>query len=584
MVDERGYVTKAGQSSVCLTSAAFRNFAGPLGLTDLLSARGITCQSVEPFGSDWSRVTAILTCGSADPDHEGLLAAAASEGMPVIAVEKAAAPSRWRLAEFDSRGSSKDDLRLERLVTKFRKMLDGDAVSAFVGSLSRLSGRVDEGDLRKVSALLPTVSRPERFGVKPSLEMNRDRIRLALAVDTLFNDLPNDPEELAAALDEAISAVGKPLRQSVSIVITNYNYRRFVGAAVESAFNQTVSPLEVVVVDDGSLDGSAELIAAMPGIVPVLKANGGQASAFNEGFRYASGDIVVFLDADDRLLPDAVDRIGLAMIRGVSRLQYGLETIDSEGNPIGLYLDGAPAARGDLLGRLWACGGFSFMPTSGNAFPRGVLDAVLPMPEENWALCADLYLALACALLGETKDLDLPLGQYRIHGQNGHYRVLGSEPYLQPERAARQQLALDDLLSDHSHWLPRALAEQLALANDSRLLFSNQGKRRSRRSLAGIAWAALLRSLGSASVPYRTRLGHALLPLRSIFGLGPPPINLVGSEDGLPFEHLKRMAGPSTWPRLTARKYENFVGDPDGSGIVGHGWTESTLRRPAHGC
>ena len=267
----------------------------------------------------------------------------------------------------------------------------------------------------------------------------------------------------------------------------------------------------------------------------MLKSNGGQASAFNEGFRSASGDIVVFLDADDRLLPHAVDRLGIATIRGVSRLQYGLETIDSEGNPIGLYLDGAPAARGDLLGRLVACGGFSFMPTTGNAFPRCVLDAVLPMPEENWALCADLYLALACALLGETKDLGLPLGQYRIHGQNGHYRVLGSEPYLQPERAARQQLALNDLLSNHSHLLPRAFAEQLALANDSRLLFSKQGKRRSRRSLAGIAWATLLRSLRSTSIPYRTRLGHALLPLRLIFGLGPPPIKLAGSEDRCTF-------------------------------------------------
>ena len=152
MVDERGYVTNAGRSSVCLTSAAFSNFAGLLGLTDLLSARGITCNSVEPFGSDWSRVAAILTFGGADPDHEELRAAAASEGIPVVAVEKAGAPNRWRLAEFDPKGSSTDDLRLERLVAKFGKMLDGDAVSAFVGNLSRLSGRVDESDVRIASA------------------------------------------------------------------------------------------------------------------------------------------------------------------------------------------------------------------------------------------------------------------------------------------------------------------------------------------------------------------------------------------------------------------------------------------------
>src|SRR5438046_8948159 len=85
-----------------------------------------------------------------------------------------------------------------------------------------------------------------------------------------------------------------------SVIINNYNYGRFLREAVDSALNQTYRNTEVIVVDDGSTDGSPEVIASYgERIVPVLKQHGGQNSALNAGFSRRRGDVSLFLDSDD---------------------------------------------------------------------------------------------------------------------------------------------------------------------------------------------------------------------------------------------------------------------------------------------
>src|SRR5215468_5551807 len=94
-----------------------------------------------------------------------------------------------------------------------------------------------------------------------------------------------------------------------SIIISSYNYGRFLKEAIDSALNQTYPNTEVIVVDDGSTDNSREIIASYGDqVIPVLKPNGGQASAFNAGFLLSRGEVVCFLDADDALLPTAIER------------------------------------------------------------------------------------------------------------------------------------------------------------------------------------------------------------------------------------------------------------------------------------
>src|SRR5207248_4990058 len=93
----------------------------------------------------------------------------------------------------------------------------------------------------------------------------------------------------------------------VSIIVNNYNYERFLTEAIDSALNQTYCNTEVIVVDDGSTDGSLEIIASYGHrIIPLLKRNGGQNSTLIAGFSLSRGDVVLLLDSDDVLCQTAV--------------------------------------------------------------------------------------------------------------------------------------------------------------------------------------------------------------------------------------------------------------------------------------
>jgi glycosyltransferase involved in cell wall biosynthesis len=92
----------------------------------------------------------------------------------------------------------------------------------------------------------------------------------------------------------------------VSIVITYYNQHDFIREAVTSAQRQTYQNIEVIVVDDGSSISADRPLEGLNRIQILRKENGCPA-ARNFGFHHTSGDYIVFLDGDDRLLPRAVD-------------------------------------------------------------------------------------------------------------------------------------------------------------------------------------------------------------------------------------------------------------------------------------
>jgi hypothetical protein len=161
----------------------------------------------------------------------------------------------------------------------------------------------------------------------------------------------------------------------VSVVIPAYNAEAYLAEAVASALAQTHVPLEVLVVDDGSTDGTARCVQAFgPPVRCVGQANAGPSAARNRGVAASRGEVVAFLDADDRWLPGTlaaqvaalgarpvpdvvfgwarfVDASGAALAEGVHPTVADLE-------PSRLLLAGSPlllstmAARRDLLVRL----------------------------------------------------------------------------------------------------------------------------------------------------------------------------------------------------------------------------------------
>jgi glycosyltransferase involved in cell wall biosynthesis/SAM-dependent methyltransferase len=93
----------------------------------------------------------------------------------------------------------------------------------------------------------------------------------------------------------------------VSVVIPCYNHARFLREAIESVLAQTYPRVEIIVVDDGSRDHTVDVTAFFPSVHYIHQDNQGLAAARNTGLRASHGDILVFLDADDRLLPEALE-------------------------------------------------------------------------------------------------------------------------------------------------------------------------------------------------------------------------------------------------------------------------------------
>ena len=124
-----------------------------------------------------------------------------------------------------------------------------------------------------------------------------------------------------------------------SVVIPCYNHAGYLGETIQSVLAQTHPADEILVVDDGSLDGSAEVAekyaAAHPAVRLLRQKNAGRSAAANYGLAESKGDFLVFLDADDRLLPHA-------LASGLAQLEAHPEAAFAAGHCVHIDADGKP--------------------------------------------------------------------------------------------------------------------------------------------------------------------------------------------------------------------------------------------------
>lgn len=389
---------------------------------------------------------------------------------------------------------------------------------------------------------------------------------------------------------------------SLSIVITNYNYGNYLGACIGSALRQTRPALEIIVVDDGSTDGSMEVLEEFGSHIHVIgKSNGGQASAFNAGFAAARGDLVYFLDADDIARPELVETVTSLWHESLAALCFGLELIDAGGRHMGAY-DILPH---DIDNRqiFLNTASFDFLPTSGNVFARRVLERLMPMEEARWRICADAVLLRAAAIEGRIMPVRRTLAAYRIHPNNNYY-IQGASDLWRDRRGMRDLSDLAEGFAGAPRYFGSAgAAEDERHERDANAIVLMTSGIRARAGRAanfdhmhatGGALRRLGRRIAGASLPLRARLGlpaalyaTSLLAERSttlrrwLVEPGHRPAAVLWALDRLGYQDFaafRRDAGVPRWrePQVPGRIY-NFTETTEGLPILRHGWRMHSL-------
>jgi glycosyltransferase involved in cell wall biosynthesis len=198
-----------------------------------------------------------------------------------------------------------------------------------------------------------------------------------------------------------------PSKPLVSVVMPAYNAERFIGEALASALSQTYEPVEVIVVDDGSTDRTAEIAAAHDATV-LRQGHAGSASARNAGLKRASGDYWTILDADDVMPLEALEQ-------QVAELGKHPEPVIVFGLTEAFVTPGEP--RPPHWNRVWDDGPFPWHATAMLAC-RELFELVGPFDEAR-RFAEDMdWLARAKAAGVRAVQGDYLALHYRVHGAN----------------------------------------------------------------------------------------------------------------------------------------------------------------------
>ena len=223
------------------------------------------------------------------------------------------------------------------------------------------------------------------------------------------------------------------MNPAVSVIIPSFNHEAFIGRAIESALATENVDLEVVVVDDGSIDGSPEQLEAHgddPRVTVHLQANQGAHAALNRGLELARGDVIFILNSDDAYDPERIPILTEQLREDPSAVLAAswIEIVDAADARLGIkeawrtlppwpaptsgpFLSALDNPRLALLETNW------ISTTSNIAFPAVLASehglGFLPLRYAH-----DWDFILSACHLGEVALVDEPLVRYRVHGAN----------------------------------------------------------------------------------------------------------------------------------------------------------------------
>ena len=286
----------------------------------------------------------------------------------------------------------------------------------------------------------------------------------------------------------------------VSVVIPTYNHQSFVRDTLDSVLSQSYQPIEIIVADDGSSDGTPDIIrefaSKYSNIVPILHpVNTGLASNFNRGFSLVKGEFIAWLGGDDLMLPDKLLKQVKALRNRADAVGccHDAEVFESpSGRVLGLSSELQNGRRGFHEGgvELWFEPGYFMLPSTmmvrSSAVPKHGFDERLRFTND-WLLDVEIFRNGKCLAINET------LGRYRRHEKN----VTGSED--------ARNLAFEDALvafgivearyPELSH-LCRSLRAAGFLAAAVKAHRSGRGREVTQFIRAAIGQGALLRGIG----------------------------------------------------------------------------------------
>ena len=267
--------------------------------------------------------------------------------------------------------------------------------------------------------------------------------------------------------------------KTISAIIPTYNYGRFLREAIGSALAQTYPPIEIIVVDDGSIDDTPQILAEFGDRIRAIRqTNQGVGAARNAGIAAARGEYLAFLDSDDvwhsRKLELEIARFEADPSLGM--VHCGVVTVDASGRRLSVSLGGMEGWVGPDLLRLDR--EVISAPGSGTMVPKRVAEELggydnRLQPSEDWDFCYRVAVRYRVGFVGEV------LVTYRQHGGGIHLNIsrMGTAMLQALDKAFTSTDPLVQSLRKHSYGrIHRVLAGCYFQAHQPRRFFHHMAK------------------------------------------------------------------------------------------------------------